>query len=85
MTASIHDLWLGVLERDDDLEIVLAYSEQLFSRSQAREWASWVEKTVHNVIEQPDIPVSQLISLKKTCPRLRGRRNARWREREWMK
>jgi hypothetical protein len=68
VTASIHDLWLGVLERDDDLEIVLAYSEQLFSRSQAREWASWVEKTVHNVIEQPDIPVSQLISLKKDLP-----------------
>ncbi len=68
VTASIHDLWLGVLERDDDLEIVLAYSEQLFSRSQAREWASWVEKTVHDVIKQPDIPVSQLISLKKDLP-----------------
>lgn len=68
VTASIHDLWLGVLERDDDLEIVLAYPEQLFSRSQAREWASWVEKTVHDVIEQPDIPVSELISLKKDLP-----------------
>jgi Condensation domain len=61
VTASIHDLWLGVMERDDDLEVILAYSHELFDRTRAREWADWVEKTVHRVVAQPNVPVSQLM------------------------
>ncbi|MBZ5507162.1 MAG: hypothetical protein LAO78_17020 [Acidobacteriia bacterium] len=61
VTASIHDLWLGVMERDDDLEVILAYSHELFDRTRAREWADWVEKTVQRVVAQPDVPVSQLM------------------------
>ncbi len=61
VTASIHDLWLGVMERDDDLEVILAYSHELFDRNRAREWADWVEKTVHRVVARPDVPVSQLM------------------------
>jgi hypothetical protein len=61
VTASIHDLWLGVMERDDDLEVILAYSHELFDSARAREWADWVEKTVHRVVAQPDVPVAQLM------------------------
>ncbi|HZI55189.1 MAG TPA: condensation domain-containing protein [Verrucomicrobiae bacterium] len=61
VTASIHDLWLGVMERDDDLEVILAYSHELFDRTRAHEWADWVEKTVQRVVAQPDVPVMQLM------------------------
>jgi hypothetical protein len=61
VTASIHDLWLGVMERDDDLEVILAYSHELFDSTRAHEWADWVEKTVHRVVAQPDVPVVQLM------------------------
>ncbi|HEX4604324.1 MAG TPA: condensation domain-containing protein [Candidatus Angelobacter sp.] len=61
VTASIHDLWLGVMERDDDLEVILAYSHELFDSTRAREWADWVEKTVQRVVAQPNAPVLQLM------------------------
>jgi len=61
VTASIHDIWLGVMERDDVLEIVLAYSHELFDVTRAREWVAWMERTVQRVVARPDVPVAQLI------------------------
>jgi NRPS condensation-like uncharacterized protein len=61
VTASIHDLWLGVMEREDDLDVIFAYPQELFTASRAREWAAWLEQTVQRVITRPDVPVSQLI------------------------
>ncbi len=65
VTASIHDLWLGVLERDEDVEVTLAYSHELFDRERARKWASWMETTVDQVIDFPDVPVSELVMLER--------------------
>jgi hypothetical protein len=61
VTASIHDMWLGVMERDDVLEIILAYSKELFDVTRAREWVAWMERTVQRVVEHPDVSVAQLI------------------------
>jgi hypothetical protein len=63
VTASVHDLWLGVLERDEQLELTLAYSHELFDLERARKWVSWMEKTFDQVINFPDMPVSGLVML----------------------
>ena len=61
VTASIHDMWLGVMERDDDLEVLLAYSQEIIDKAQARAWMAWLERTVQRVVAHPDVPVAQLM------------------------
>jgi surfactin family lipopeptide synthetase A len=61
VTASIHDLWLGVLERADDLEIIFAYPDELFDHERLREWAASVERLLERVIAAPDEPLALLM------------------------
>jgi hypothetical protein len=60
VSASIHDLWLAVLERENELEIILAYSDDLLDRPRSREWAAWMTKMIERVAASPDSPVLQL-------------------------
>jgi hypothetical protein len=57
VSASIHDLWLAVLERENELEIILAYSDDLLDRPRSREWAAWMKKMIERVAASPDSPV----------------------------
>jgi len=62
-TASVHDLWLCVLERNDDLEIILGYPEQIIERSRIREWAIWIEQLVKQVTQDPNAPILQAVPI----------------------
>lgn len=59
-TASLHDLWLGVQERSEDLEIMLAFSDELFDWTRAREWAVWMQQMIDQVVADPDVAILQL-------------------------
>jgi hypothetical protein len=63
VTASIHDLWLGVMEREDTLEINVGYSEELFERELIAKWVICVKKLLDQVAASPEESNSQLCEL----------------------
>ena len=63
VTASIHDLWLGVMEREETLEINFGYSEELFERDMIARWVVCVKKLLTEVVIDPESTLLQLSTL----------------------
>lgn len=63
VTASIHDLWLGVMEREETLEINFGYSEELFERDKIAGWVVCVKKLLAEVVIDPESTLLQLSTL----------------------
>jgi hypothetical protein len=63
VTASIHDLWLGVMEREDTLEINFGYSEELFERDRITRWVVWVKRLLEEIVLSPESTILQLSTL----------------------
>jgi hypothetical protein len=62
VTASIHDVWIGVLEREDKVEILIGHAEELFERSGRRKWAVQTQKLLEELAGRPDTSLAEIFS-----------------------
>ncbi|HLJ27399.1 MAG TPA: condensation domain-containing protein [Candidatus Angelobacter sp.] len=60
VTASIHDLWLGVMEREEALEICFGYSQELFERDRVAGWVMCFKKLLEEVAACPEASLARL-------------------------
>jgi hypothetical protein len=56
VTATVHPLWIGVLERGDVIDLHIAYSDELFLRSRVESWASELKQLLTQLAARPGDP-----------------------------
>lgn len=60
VTATVHALWIGVLERDQMVDLHIAFPEQVFSYSRVETWVRAIEEIFESVTAEPDVPLLHL-------------------------
>lgn len=53
VTASVHAMWLGVMERDDTVDLNIAYPDGVFNRARVEAWATSVEQLLQRLAARP--------------------------------
>jgi non-ribosomal peptide synthetase component F len=60
VTASVHAMWFGVMERDDIVDLNIAYPDQVFNRDRVEAWATSIEQLLQLLSEEPHAPLLQV-------------------------
>lgn len=53
LTATVYDLWLGVMERQGTLEINFGYADELFAEDKIQKWAACVHELLGELTSRP--------------------------------
>lgn len=60
LTATVYDLWLGVMERQGRLEINFGYADELFAEDKVQKWAACVHELLGELTSHPVDKISEL-------------------------
>jgi amino acid adenylation domain-containing protein len=58
--AQVYDLWLGIMERPDEISLTFGYSSELFALAGIEQAADYYTHLVARVLESPDLPIGEL-------------------------
>jgi hypothetical protein len=60
VTATVHAMWLGVMERDDTVDLSIAYPDEVFNRERVEAWAVGIEQQLQLLSAAPHAPLLQV-------------------------
>jgi non-ribosomal peptide synthetase component F len=60
VTATVHAMWLGVMERDDSVDLNIAYPDEVFNRERVEAWAAGIEQHLQLLSAAPHAPLLQV-------------------------